>query len=370
DGCAILIRERHQSIAIENALRRADIDYRTPGMAGYLQRSEILFLRGMLAIALKDFAAVKSAEVRGAIVDAVATFSELGLAPERMDKLRGIIVKAPDMLGELFFVADDGRRNDDDERYGAQHDYRAVERQAAKRAVIDTIAWLGTLDSSQPAAAILREVCERTRLTVTARRIYVRPYDAAVVEKSVAGLLAMAHASGQSLLEFWQALNDGEAFASRRRARSAVLIECVANAKGKEFDHVILPYLENGEFPAPLSDRLEEENLFYVGATRARHRLTLLSPADSSRRSVYLAQMKLAQTSAAAQAAVARNEQQLQQRAATPPPTRHYLTATFHEKEQVKALGAEYDLARRAWFVPPGKDLTPFKPWLRPGSQP
>jgi hypothetical protein len=38
---------------IENALIEADIDYRTPPMAGYLQRDEILFLRGLLAIALR-----------------------------------------------------------------------------------------------------------------------------------------------------------------------------------------------------------------------------------------------------------------------------------------------------------------------------
>ena len=368
DGCAILIRDRHQSIAIENALRQADIGYRTPAMAGYLQRGEILFLRGMLAIALKDFAAVKSAEVRGAVVDAVATFSELGLPPERMDKLRAIIVKSPEMLGELFFVADDGGRGDDEDRYTEYDSYRATERQAAKRAVIDTIAWLGTLDADAPADAVLREVCERTRLAVTARRIFVRPYDAAVVEKSVAGLQAMAATSGLTLRDFWRALNDGEAFATRKRARDAVLIECVANAKGKEFDHVILPYLESGEFPAAMADRLAEENLFYVAATRARHRLTLLSPSDAERRSVFIAQMKLAKTAAPAQAAVERNEQALKQRPAAPASGRHYLTATFHEKDQVKALGAEYDLARRAWFVPPGKDLAPFAQWLRPAS--
>jgi DNA helicase-2/ATP-dependent DNA helicase PcrA len=373
DGCAILIRERHQSIAIENALRQADIDYRTPPMAGYLQRGEILFLRGMLAIALKDFAAVKSAEVRGAVVDAVATFSELGLPPERMDKLRGIIVKSPEMLGELFFVADDGRRGED-ERQAEYGGYRAAERLAAKRAVIDTIAWLGTLDADAPAEAVLREVCERTRLAATARRVFVRPYDAAVVEKSVAGLLAMAAASGLNLREFWRTLNEGEAFLTRKRARDAVLIECVANAKGKEFDHVVLPYLESGEFPAPMSEKLAEENLFYVGATRARHRLTLLSPSDAERRSVFVAQMKLAKTAAPAQAAVERNEQQhkqlrqLKQQPAAQAAARHYLTATFHEKDQVKALGAEYDLARRAWFVPPGKDLAPFAQWLRPSS--
>jgi len=356
EGCAILIRDRHQSVAIENALMKAGIDYRTPAMAGYLQRDEILFLRGMLAIALKDFAAVKSAEVRAAVVDAVATFSELQLRPAHMDRLRAIIVKSPEMLGELFFVADEQRSGEREDDGG----YRSVERLAAKRAVIDTIAWLGSVDPQMPAVEVLRAVCERTQLANTARRIFVRPYDAGVVAKSVAGLLGAAEASGQSLADFWRTLNEGEAFATRKRARDAVLIECVANAKGKEFDHVILPWLETGEFPAAMTDRLAEENLFYVGATRARFRLTLLAPADAALRSGFVAQMGLAKTAASADAAVARNASQ-----PVEAPARHYLQVAFRDKDAVKALGALYDLTRKAWYVPAGVDLAPFGPWLR-----
>lgn len=357
EGCAILLRDRHQSVAIENALMQAGIDYRTPVMAGYLQRDEILFLRGMLAIALKDFAAVKSVEVRGAIVDAIGTFSELQLHPAHMEKLKSIIVKSPEMLGELFFVADeqqrDQRREDDS--------YRATERQAARRAVIDTIGWLGTLDPQTPAGEVLRSVCERTQLAATARRIFVRPYDAAVVTRSVQGLLDAAEASGQSLGEFWRSLNAGEAFATRRRARDAVMIECAANAKGKEFDHVILPYLENGEFPAPLTERLAEENLFYVAATRARFRLTLLVPDDAARRSGFVAQMGLGRIAASADAAMLRNRQHTPAAA-----ERRYLAVAFRDKDAAKALGAQFDLTRKAWYVPPGVDPAPFAAWFKP----
>jgi len=358
EGCAILLRERHQSVAVENALMQAGIDYRTPVMAGYLQRDEILFLRGMLAIALKDFAAVKSPEVRGAVVDAIATFSELGLRPAHMDRLRGIIVKSSEMLGELFFVADE----QDDGGRRAEQSYRATERQAARSAVIDTISWLGTIDPQTPAVDVLREVCQRTQLATTARRIFVRPYDAAVVTRSVDGLLAAAQASGQSLIEFWRTLNAGEAFATRRRARDAVLVECVANAKGKEFDHVILPYLESGEFPATMTERLSEENLFYVAATRARFCLTLLVPEDAAQRSAFVAQLGLNKIAASADAAMARN-------AAAPASSsaqeRIYLAVAFRDKDAVKALGAHFDLTRKAWFIPPGVDPEPFTPWRK-----
>jgi len=142
-----------------------------------------------------------------------------------------------------------------------------------------------------------------------------------------------------------------------------VLIECVANAKGKEFDHVILPFLQVGEFPHPQQPKRDEENLFYVAATRTRARLTLISPSDAAQRSGFITQMRLAKSSAAADAAIGRN--QLQAVAAKPAPGRHYLSATFQEKEQVKALGAQFDITRRAWYVEAGKDLAIFAPWLK-----
>src|SRR5471032_1457267 len=356
DGCAILIRDRHQSMAIENALIEADIDYRTPAMAGYLQRDEILCLRGLLAIALKDFGAVKTEQVRSAIVDAMTAFSEMRFSARRMDNFKAQIIKDPALLGELFLI-------EDERRDGDEPNYRDIDSQATKKAVIDTIAWLSGVDPATPAAAVLAEVCERVKLVTTARRIFVRPYEAGVVNKSVAGLLESAAASGHTLAEFWAALNAREAFVRRKRERKAVLIECVANAKGKEFDHVILPFLQADEFPHPLQPKAEEENLFYVAATRARARLTLLSPTDTALRSGFIAQMRLPKSAAAADAAIARN--QARPAAAAAPTARQYLTATYHEKDQVKALGAQFDIARRSWFVEAGKYLAPFASWIK-----
>lgn len=356
DGCAILIRDRHQSVAIENALIEADIDYRTPAMAGYLQRDEILFLRGMLAIALRDFRAVKSDQVRGAVVDALVAFSEMAFTARRIDHFKTQIAKSPDLLGELFLI-------EDEHRDGVEPTWRDVASVTTKRAVIDAIAWLATLDPATPAAQVLTELCERVQLVAAARRIFVRPYDAGVVNKSVDGLLAWAAASELGLADFWAAMNTREAFVRRKRAPKAVLIECVANAKGKEFDHVILPYLQADEFPHPQQPRRDEENLFYVAATRARLKLTLLSPSDTAARSSFLARLRLPQCSTAADTAITRN--QAQQAAAASAPGRHYLTASYQEKDAVKALGAQFDMARRAWYVERGTDLTPFAPWLK-----
>ena len=41
-----------------------------------------------------------------------------------------------------------------------------------------------------------------------------------------------------------------------------------------------------------------------------------------------------------------------------------YLVTTYADKDQVKALGARWDPARRQWRVPAGLDLAPFARWL------
>ena len=47
---------------------------------------------------------------------------------------------------------------------------------------------------------------------------------------------------------------------------------------------------------------------------------------------------------------------------------KEYLTATYAEKEKVKALGARFDSDVKKWFVPEGLDLAPFRVWLPAAS--
>ena len=69
---------------------------------------------------------------------------------------------------------------------------------------------------------------------------------------------------------------------------SKILITSVHKAKGMGWDHVILPHLEEGNFPSwrgkfgDVNDVLlnDERRLFYVACTRAKKKLTLMSPFD------------------------------------------------------------------------------------------
>jgi exodeoxyribonuclease VII large subunit len=45
-----------------------------------------------------------------------------------------------------------------------------------------------------------------------------------------------------------------------------------------------------------------------------------------------------------------------------------YLVTAYADKDQVKTLGARWDPARRQWYVPAGRDITPFTSWLPEGA--
>ena len=50
--------------------------------------------------------------------------------------------------------------------------------------------------------------------------------------------------------------------------------------------------------------------------------------------------------------------------AQTPSPERTYLAVPYAEKDDAKQLGAKWDRAEKAWYVPAGMDLEAFTPWM------
>ena len=347
EDCAILLRGWHQSVAIENALMQAKIGYRTPPKMGYLQRDEILFLRGIMAIALDGLGAVKAPETRKSIVEALAIFGELRLSADTLDDAAHEIARSPGRIIDFYsrYI------RVDEARAGAGNNTRLLDQ---------TIRYARELPPDAPAGAALQEIALRMNLEATAKRIYVRPHDARVVAKSIAGFIDAATASQQTLAEFWAALTLKESFANKKWEKDFVTLDSVENAKGREFGHVIMPFLARGEFPSPLFERGEEENLWYVGITRTRSRLTLLAPKLEEARSDFIAQMQIGAVAEKANVALRRNEglESLEG------PTRHYLKAGYAQRETVKALGAKWDAARKSWYVEVGMDLGPFADWL------
>lgn len=67
------------------------------------------------------------------------------------------------------------------------------------------------------------------------------------------------------------------------------MLASIAQVKGLEFEHVVIPYLERGVFPAQQTHPGEEQNTLYVAMTRARSQLSLL--AHRSRPGSFVAQL-------------------------------------------------------------------------------
>jgi DNA helicase-2/ATP-dependent DNA helicase PcrA len=62
----------------------------------------------------------------------------------------------------------------------------------------------------------------------------------------------------------------------------------VQSAKGREWQHVLLPYMEEGQFPRATrngEEFAEERRYLYVAISRAIAGLTLFEPAAAERRS-------------------------------------------------------------------------------------
>jgi DNA helicase-2/ATP-dependent DNA helicase PcrA len=193
-----------------------------------------------------------------------------------------------------------------------------------------------------------------------AKRVYVNPYAASVAARSIDGFVALARQSGLGLAAFWKKINAAEVFASRKREKDFVHLDCVADVKGQEFGHVIMPYLEVNEFPNPLVPARTERNLFYVGVSRTRQRLTLLSPTEAERRSGFLRQMQIAAVAPKADQAL----RQLEDKVAQERPVRLYLTARYEDREEVRQLGAQFDTVRKQWYIDAALDTGPFQRWL------
>lgn len=349
--CAVLFRDVHQSIHLENQLLTQAIPYQLQGMSSYLQRDEILFLRGWLALALNDLAAVQSEAVRERIVRTMALFTELPFNETELAAAAAEIAETP-ALFKFFYEGQMVRRASEQDQWRFQ----------------EALGYLKEVSAQSSAPEVLQHLMQRLDLENVAKRIYVFEHAAVVVQKSIQAFLDMAQRLNLSLEQFyqWCARQDPKTSSNRE----AVVLSCVAQAKGKEFEHVLMPYLEMGEFPSMQHDADMERNLFYVGITRTQKRLSLFVPEAQHRISEYVLELRLEQIQAQTQQRLLELQQQTVAVAPHRTPattaavaTRLNLAVPFAEKDEVKQLGARWDPVQRLWFVPPGLSPAPFERW-------
>lgn len=342
ENCCILLRDTHQSIEIETALIQANVPYRTLAMKSYLHRDEILFLRGMLAIALGNFHHIESTKLREAIVEALATFCEIPMSARELDEAKSTINESPAAINYFF-----------------EGQIKRTGNPSVRARMEKAISYIRTMDSGAPCHVALKGVCENMDIESLAKRLYIHPYEASVITKSINGFIESTQSLGITLQGFSDWIGATEISASRNPNKGKIILERAEQAKGREFDHVIIPFLEADEFPNPFRSLSEEENLFYVAATRAKFRLTLVVPDDKTRRSTFVSRMQLNSAQHHADNALRRNLLIPEQR-----PSLRDLRVAYANKDIVKALGAQWDKTRKVWYVPDGMDLRPFENWL------
>lgn len=269
---AILLRDRDQAIRVETALFQSGIAYGLVDMNSYLLNQEVLMLRGMVAIARMDLHAIKSGPRRGEILEALVAFAEIPFTRAELQQAKADVANYPELL-EGFLTNQLAK--------SVNQDKAAL--------TLAAVEYLRAQPADAPAGPALQHVFAMLQLEQTARRIYVDPAQARVVARSLHGFIAVCTEAGVALGGFAGWLGEMEEAVMVSTGKARLVIACIDQIKGLEYNHVILPYLAVDEFPRSKTDPLEEENRFYVAATRARDRLTILTPQDPAYQSRYIA---------------------------------------------------------------------------------
>ncbi|HEY0846034.1 MAG TPA: ATP-dependent helicase [Noviherbaspirillum sp.] len=280
----ILLRHPGQSVNIEAALINAGLPYRTEGMESFLQRQEILMFRGMLAVSLRNMDAIHDKKTRETVFDALALFSEITDTEEWRNIDSGdreLAISQPDALewylqGTILRLATN-----------------------AKSRIGTCVEYLRGIESDVPAGEVLQQVSAMMKIDEVIQRVYVDRQQASFVKHSIAEFVELARNTGLSILAFTDWLGKTEQTLRQDRAKKNITVACADDVKGKEYDLVIIPYLEHNVFPRHTHDdleRLDESNRFYVAITRARTNLVLLTPEDEKHRSQYLYDMCIEQS--------------------------------------------------------------------------
>ena len=269
---AILLRLPHQSVELENHLLDKGVDYMTSGFDTYLMRPEVLFVRGLMAYAQNGFAAIETLDTRVRILQSLLLFTGSHVEVDAQDagtqaqkELQAIKEVAANPQLAPFFVENQVLRHASDE---------------ARRLVQAAIAVI----HESATDILLHRFAQALQPQPLASRVMVRTPDIEQVSANIQGLIESA-ASFDNVPSFFRAMNEREIRQKAMRGKDRVLIATIEASKGLEFDHVILPGLNRGEF-AVGGNTADNRNLLYVGMTRARNCLTILY--DRARPSQYL----------------------------------------------------------------------------------
>jgi DNA helicase-2/ATP-dependent DNA helicase PcrA len=287
---AIIVREEDQSIEIENLLLEAEIPYSCFGVVSYLLRPEILLLRALLHLVSGSYEQLRQdQETARQMVGALAMFVSISRNPKHWDvdyhsgskafvdpleQAMDMVAKEPSVL-QFFFS-------------GVLCQVRDYDRDSVRRwktrftQVVEELKRQAHVTS---AADLLRQANSLLDLPAAVNRALLQRSRADSAIRSVQSFIAFADNFGSTnVVDFLNELRDRQSkLASRtatQRKRHQLTLATVKSAKGHEWAHVIIPYVQSGEFPRS-TNLAEELRYFYVATTRAKESLSIAEPGDN-----------------------------------------------------------------------------------------
>ncbi len=346
---AVLLRAPYQGIAIENLLIERGIAYRVDGFESYFDRVEIRMMRGLLHVAEGSIvAAGPQTEIR-AILRALGQLALLDYDEADWKLVERAMAEDPistwnGFLQQMRRV----RQHELDDQ--ADMRWRAQVAQVCDTLLAERGNWT--------AAQLLTHAATALRLADRIKGWVVRAEDARAIARSIDSFIAYAEQTGLGAGDFLLHLAQGQqrAAALHRRKGQHLTLATARDAKGKEWRRVFLPNMVDGEFPDVMADQREERRLFYVAITRAIDGVHLFVP--QAGRSRLVEAMRLPAAQAASAARLQDNREQ-----AAAPPLRVYLNVPYADKDEAKALGAQWDAVARKWWVGPGATMRLFARW-------
>ena len=280
---AVLYRTNAQSRTVEDALRRAGIDYKIIGGVRFYERREIKDGLAYLRLVLNphddlSFRRVVNVPARGVGKGVMQALEAIALQTDSSTSPLLAELPSATLQNSLWARMDYGL---DDRRFSA----RAAAALGPFRELISSMA---SSLREEPASSVLGRILDQSGYLKDLREEHseeaegrienlvelvsaAREYEASVDDASLAGFVDQL-----------SLLSDADEESGGKNAR--VLMMTLHSAKGLEFPVVIIAGLEEGLFPHSRSSEdeaeLEEERrLCYVGITRAKRRLTLTSAA-------------------------------------------------------------------------------------------
>lgn len=273
---AILLRHPAQSVLIENLLIENELPFSMSGFESYLKRPEILFIRGLMAVANDDMTSLAHEDTREQVLTALHFFSGTRIEVDN---------RAHESQAAL--LADAVHSVRDNAMFLTTFFTNQVLRTAPAH-LRGRLRAAQALAVTRGGPAFLEDLLETLDIQSIIKDAYVSKERRAEALSNIEGL-KLAAGRFHSAFDFFRFLNGLEQKQRDFKDSKRLHIASIVSVKGLEFDHVIIPHLTQGEFPAGSGTSTEERNLLYVAITRARRQLTLL--AHAARPSAFVEKM-------------------------------------------------------------------------------